>query len=89
MFLWLALEGERVRGAVVARINGHKYATIAYVIVLAGEGMKEWLHFEPAIAAWARENDADAIEFTGREGWKRAAPPMGYQPVYTTFRKML
>lgn len=86
MQLWLAI-WDRPAACAVTKISRHKRVTICEMLIVGGAAIREWLHFEKAVAEWAKEQGCDVIEGSGRPGWERKAKD--YKPVYTVFRKVL
>lgn len=85
MTLWLVVPGPRA--CAVTEITQQKYGKLCQMLVVGGEGMGDWLRFEPEIAEYAREQGCDFIEVAGRKGWARVMPD--YEPVYMIYRRTL
>lgn len=86
MTLWLALDPEP-KGVAITHIEHFRHETgICTVLVVGGEGMKDWLMFKNELEDHARANSCDVMEAWGRRGWARV---LDYEPVYTIYRKVL
>lgn len=89
MKLWLAFEGDLLKAcAVTARVRYPRLKAIT-VLIIAGDGVDDWLMFSKDVEAWAKSDGAEAVEGPGRLGWKKKAKPYGYEPAVTIYRKML
>lgn len=87
--LWVVRCGAETRACGVTRIEDYPRARVCGMLLVAGKEMDSWLHFDKDIEAWAREQGCTAMEGPGRRGWERVAAPLGWQPVWTVYRKML
>lgn len=57
---------------------------------LGGARIEEWQDkFCSIFDEWGRDNECDAVEFTGRKGWTKLLDRNGYRPVFVTYQKDL
>lgn len=89
MKLWLAFDGSELRACCVTQLANYPRIRCLNVLVIAGVGVDDWLHFSRDVEDYARVLDCEAIEAVGREGWKRVAAQFGYKPIVTIYRKAL
>lgn len=59
------------------------------VILYTNESTASYLEQAESFENWCLLFGADEIEFWGREGWKRALKPLGYELKYVVMRKTL
>ncbi|CAB4190114.1 hypothetical protein UFOVP1288_37 [uncultured Caudovirales phage] len=84
--LWIAYEGDTVKGAVVTQINDYPRKRVLCVIFLGGVDFPTWK--DPMLAtlrAWAIDNKCDALQADGRSGWERVFSADGVKTVWRTF----
>lgn len=84
MQLWVVPE----RAAMVTQILVYPNHKTLLVVILAGDGMDEWL---PSVIErldeYAKHIGAKYIEERGRAGWERALSKYGYKKAYVVLRK--
>ncbi len=73
-FLWIACEGEDIVAAAVAAIHATEWRKVCLIVALGGKDRGKWLHFEPEIERWAREQNCSAMRIMGRKGWAKVLP---------------
>jgi hypothetical protein len=91
MKLWLAIDGQDVKACCVTQLANYPRMKCLNILCVGGTDnrMSEWLHFYEEIERYAKVLDCEAIEFFGREGWKRAVSEYGFTPVISIYRKQL
>lgn len=91
MHLWIAFDGDRViHGIEVTQIIDYPSKRVLASLFTAGKRLREWR--EPmmdVLSRWARDNDCDAIEGQGREGWIKMLEPYGVKRGLVNFEKEL
>lgn len=87
--LWLALNDDRVAAFAITELQVFPRIRVLFVMLIGGQGMDAWLHFEAKICEWGKEMGCVAVEGPGRRGWERKMKSRGWAPVWTVFRKML
>lgn len=88
MLLWLSKRSGRIEACCVTQIVIWPLARVVFIILISGDAMENWLHFEGDIIEYARKLYCTVIEGYGRLGWIRAAPD-GWEPVHVLLRKKL
>lgn len=73
--LWVALDGEEVRCAVLTMVQADRLSTVT-VTHCVGAGYRDWLHMWPVLEGWAREMGSQRIEALARPGWERVLTGM-------------
>lgn len=86
--LWLGVKDD-VDAALVTEIEPGPQFRTAVISLFGAHDMTEVLAFLPEVEAWGRDMGAMRVEVRGREGWKRALAPFGYQPLYAAVGKEL
>lgn len=77
MFLFLAIEGEKIVGATVCEIVAYPRMRALRVFLGGGTDMPSWVTpMDEAHQAFARARGCGRMEISGRRGWARAA---GYE----------
>lgn len=56
-------------------------------VFLGGGDLEELKAMHGEVIEWAKEQGCTAARISGREGWKRAYKPFGWEPLYTTLEK--
>lgn len=87
MHAWVVYEDSKIWAVCITQVLQDLHFRICRIVVLSGEGMDHWKHFEPAIEAWARGMNCDYIDALTRPGMARAAKDLGYRHQYTVLRK--
>lgn len=84
--LWLAYENEIIKGAVVTSILNYPRAKTLSMVFTGGINLDEWK--EPmldVLRRWAKDNECDSIESTGRPGWAKVFKADGHVPLWHTY----
>lgn len=84
--LWIAFDGEGIKGAVVTYFGSYPRKKTLNVMILGGAEGITWK--EPMLKTlnnWARDNQCDSIEASGRMGWARVLKDNGFTPLWQTF----
>lgn len=85
MQLW-AYKPDRVRAALVTKIESNSTGKWCLLLAAGGEDAKEWLPYAESLEDWARSNGCDEMRIYGRRGWARLA---GYREDWTRMSKRL
>ena len=87
--LWVVMLAGEVVGACVTEIIRYPKRKSCFVRFFSAEdGLREsWLDHLDIIEAWAKERGCDAVEVSGREGWKRVLKD--YKLTHVVLRKAL
>lgn len=84
--MWIAFEERDVKGVVVTTFADYPRKRVLNMIFCAGANLPEWkTDMLALLRRWARDNNCDAIEGTGRKGWLRTLEPDGMKPLWHTF----
>lgn len=89
MKLWIAFDGENIKGCCISEIEQFRRARVCAVLVIGGVMAKDWLHYSEAVEAWGRSMGAEYMQGVGRFGWAKKAKPFGYEPLAVIYRKAL
>ena len=78
-------------GIAITNVQDRPLQRVLWVHFVAGENADEWIHqLHDALASYAREIGAEAIEFAGRPGWKKYQDQFpDYRAVQVVWRKEL
>lgn len=87
--LWLALDGDEVRGVGVTRFEDYRRFRVCWLLLVGGNGFRSWKRFIGEIKADAKRHGCKEIWGNGRDGWKRMAKPFGFEPISTLYRSAL
>ena len=72
---WMAIDGEKVMGVWVTRVEQSERGRFCLVWLAAGEKVHEWLHLvTEKVEPWAKENGCSEMQIVGRKGWVRRLP---------------
>ncbi len=72
--LWVACEDDKIIAAAVVRLVETEWRRVCLIVALGGKDSRKWLHFEPEIERWAREQNCSAMRIMGRKGWVKVLP---------------
>ena len=85
--LWIAFEGNDVRGAVVSHILQYPRKRFLGCPVVTGDEFSTWKAPMVAILQrFATDNDCEGLEATARLGWARVFKDDGYEALWQTFQ---
>ena len=89
--LWLAVEGERSKVAILAaastRLQRTDTGKVCVITACAGKDMPRWLNLISRIEEFARAEGCNCVRIYGRKGWLRALE--GYEQRYVVLDKEL
>jgi hypothetical protein len=78
--LWIAFEDDKIKGAVVTKINTYPRKKYLHLDFCGGvDGFKWKDAMLSTLRKWAKTNDCDGIEASGRPGWKRIFADEGFK----------
>lgn len=74
--LWLAVEGQKVHGAIVTHLFLDGCSRICEIVAMGHMPWEAYEHFGliEQIEDFARAEECDLMRIVGRQGWKRALP---------------
>lgn len=84
--LWAAYEDNLVYGAVVTEVVDYPLKRVLMMHFTGGVDLPKWK--DPMLSllrSWAKENECDCIESTGRPGWAKVFKNNGYKAICTTY----
>jgi hypothetical protein len=85
--LWIAFEGEHVKGAVVSCFQFYPRKKFLSCPFVTGEDFASWKGpILEVLHSFARDNGCEGIEATGRLGWARVFKDDGYEALWQTFQ---
>jgi len=75
MQLWIVAENKEIIAALVTQIITYPQKKVLRLVSLAGEGIKEFIHFlDTIVLSFAIKTNCTALELWGRKGWKKLLP---------------
>jgi len=84
--LWIAFDETQIRGVVVTFFMQYPRTKYLYLLMCAGENGKEWkIPMLELLQRFARDNNCDGMEATGRLGWAKIFHDQGYKPLWQVF----
>lgn len=87
MQVWIALSGEgaELLGVIISEITEFPCLRTLRIVLLQGTAFRDWSGFaRVALEAFARENQCQRLEASGRKGLARLLAPLGFSVAYTT-----
>jgi hypothetical protein len=85
--LWVAWDGEQIRGAAVTELWASSTGKVCAIVALGGRDWKDWRHCISAIEKFAKDEGCDRVRFSGRRAWLRLMPE--YRQPWVTLEKKL
>ena len=85
--LWLAVDGDVIRGACVTKLTTRRAAPCVEVWLMGG--VMDTIPFISMIEAAAADAGAERVTLTGRVGWGRVLNDYGYRVVAVELEKSL
>ena len=89
MQLWVVSNGIKLVAAAVTQILEYPGSKIAQLVLVGGEGVREWTDADQVLSQWAREQGCDALEATARPGWMRVIDDTSWHRPLVVLRKEL
>lgn len=84
--LWVAFGGGEMKGAVITRFAQYPRKKALHIQFLGGAEGRAWkTSMLEMLQRFARDQDCDCIEASGREGWSRVLKLDGFKPLWHTF----
>jgi len=85
--LWTIAEGGEFVAAAVTQIEHRDMPRVLVVKYLAGAGFDRWVQaLNDQFLVFAREQQCEAVEAFGREGWRKPLLAMGWKKVAALYR---
>ena len=85
--LWTIAEGNKFIGAAITQLESRDLARVMVVKYLAGADMGRWVsELHNHFLAFAREQQCEAVEAFGREGWRKTLLALGWKKVAVLYR---
>jgi hypothetical protein len=85
--LWIALAGDgaELLGVILTEISEYPTLRVLRIVLLQGIRFRDWSgHARVALEIFARENQCERLEASGRKGLARLLAPLGFEVAYTT-----
>lgn len=90
MQLWIALDGNDIKGVVTTEIIVYPRRKILRVVTVGGEGFDAWgEELSNTLDKYAAYVGCDGLEAIGRKGWIKKLSLLGYEPTHVTYVKDL
>lgn len=84
--LWIAFNIEGIKGAVVTHFSDYPRKRMLCMEFCGGIEVDTWQKpMLELLQRWAKENNCDGIESTGRMGWSKVFKSDGYKPLWQTY----
>ena len=88
--LWVAFCDDGIKGAVVTRFIDYPRKRYLFLEFCGGVDGFQWKDkMLSVLRDWAKDNDCDGIEASGRDGWKKIFERDGYEPKLRNFELAL
>ncbi len=85
-YLWIAYDEKSIKGAVVTNFTMYPHKKYLDMVFTGGIDIKDWK--DPMLTmlrSWAKVNECDGIESTGRPGWAKIFKQDGHNIVWHTY----
>lgn len=84
--LWIAFNEAGIKGAVVTSFIDYPRKRMLCMQFCGGVDLEQWqVPMLELLQRWAKDNDCDGIESTGRVGWSKVFKSDGYKPLWQTY----
>jgi hypothetical protein len=84
--LWIAFNEAGIKGAVVTSFIDYPRKRMLCMQFCGGVELEQWqAPMLELLQRWAKDNDCDGIESTGRVGWSKVFKSDGYKPLWQTY----
>jgi hypothetical protein len=84
--LWIAFDEEKLKGAVITCFLTYPRKKVLHIMFLGGAEGRAWKDATlETLQRFAKDNECDCIEASGREGWSRVLKLDGFKPLWQTF----
>jgi hypothetical protein len=88
--LWVTYEGSKIYGAVVTEILNYPQKKVLVLHFTGGIEFDKWHKaILESLKLFAKQQQCDAIEFCGRNGWTKLFKQDGYKPIFTFYELTL
>ena len=89
LMLWIAFDDAMdIHGVSVTCITHYPSKRALTSVFVGGTNAKIWLGIMAnVLIKWAKDNDCDCLEGTGRSGWMKIIPSLGLKKMQTQFEK--
>tara|TARA_R100001129_G_C5223961_1_gene220510 strand:- start:5 stop:442 length:438 start_codon:yes stop_codon:yes gene_type:complete len=87
--LWVVFDGRKIIAALTTSFTDYPKKKVLSGNFLGGERIMRWRDpMLKTLESWAKDNDCDGLEMTGRDGFEKVLGPYGWTPEYVVFEKM-
>ena len=88
--LWIVFDDDKkIIAALTTRFVNYPDKRLLAGQFLGGEKIMQWRDsMLETLERWAKDNNCDGVEMTGRKGFTKVLAPHGWTPEYTVFEKM-
>jgi len=88
--LWIVFDDDKkIIAALTTRFVDYPDKRLLAGQFLGGEKIMQWRDsMLETLERWAKDNNCDGVEMTGRKGFTKVLAPHGWTPEYTVFEKM-
>src|SRR3990167_913846 len=70
----------------ITKMVNYPQKKVLNIMFCAGKHLPVWVHYIESLKEFARNNQCDAIEEYGRQGWSRYLEKWGFETLYTVCR---
>lgn len=87
--LWIVFDGDPIIAALTTRFMQYPRKRMLAGQFLGGSKIMRWRdEMLITLEKWAKDNDCEGLEMTGRNGFEKVLGPHGWTPEYVVFEKM-
>jgi hypothetical protein len=87
--LWVVFDDTKIIAALTTRFMLYPHRRMLAGQFLGGSRIMRWRdEMLVTLEKWAKDNDCDGLEMTGRNGFEKVLAPHGWTPEYVVFEKI-
>ena len=87
LFLVYDEDKKETKAAWTSKFVEYPGSKALHAVFIGGSGIGEWIgEVNNFIKSWAKDNDCNFVEFTGRKGWERKLKKIGWTSEYCSYR---
>jgi hypothetical protein len=90
MQLWIAFDNQAIKGIEVTCVTDYPSKRVLTSMFTGGTNLRHWRNeMMELLVRWAKDNQCEAIEGCGKEGWLKMLEPFGITKGLIMFEKEL
>tara|TARA_R110000796_G_scaffold65782_2_gene151818 strand:+ start:28039 stop:28446 length:408 start_codon:yes stop_codon:yes gene_type:complete len=86
LLAWVVYNNKQIKGCFITELVQYPQSRRLNIMLLGGDDFKLIISHLDRFKEWARANNADAIECSGRPGWERKLGGFGFNKIHTLLR---